>query len=138
MTAEGAVGWLWANSSTLALVTLIAAALVILVRVGYLVALALADLRLHWRGGDAAGALADWLGARGAGGHTAFYDAYLQSDAWRARRARCLQLAGGVCQDCGRKRATDAHHLTYERLGDERPEDLLAVCEPCHNRLHGR
>jgi hypothetical protein len=138
VTAEGAVGWLWAHSSTVALVTLSVAAVGLLVRVGYLVALALADLRLHWRGGDAAGALADWLGARGAGGHTAFYDAYLQSDAWRAKRARVLQLAGGVCQDCGRARATDAHHLTYARLGAERPEDLRALCPRCHARAHGR
>jgi hypothetical protein len=30
------------------------------------------------------------------------------------------------------------HHLTYARLGRERPGDLLAVCEACHGALHGR
>ena len=111
-------------------------------RVGYLVALAVADLRLRWRGGDAAGQLADWLsqgvpGGRG-GRHSALYETYLQTDAWRARRERTLLLAGYTCQRCGRAKATDAHHLTYDRLGRERDGDLLALCEPCHGALHGR
>jgi hypothetical protein len=139
---EGPVGWLWRNAETVAPAALALAALLLVVRVGYLVALAVADLRLRWRGGDAAGQLADWLsqgvpGARG-GRHSALYTTYLQTDAWRARRERTLLLAGYTCQHCGRAKATDAHHLTYDRLGCERDGDLLALCEPCHGALHGR
>jgi hypothetical protein len=28
--------------------------------------------------------------------------------------------------------ATQVHHVTYDRLGDEAPTDLLAVCAKCH------
>ncbi len=32
----------------------------------------------------------------------------------------------------------DVHHRTYAHLGDERPWELVAGCEPCHARLHDR
>ncbi|MGH2369964.1 MAG: hypothetical protein ACRDI2_17430 [Chloroflexota bacterium] len=32
--------------------------------------------------------------------------------------------------------AAEVHHLTYERLGDELPEDLAALCAPCHRGAH--
>jgi hypothetical protein len=32
----------------------------------------------------------------------------------------------------------EVHHRTYERLGRERPEDLLVLCEKCHAVEHGR
>jgi HNH endonuclease len=140
VTVEGAIGWVWRNAETTAVVFLVLAGAGLLVRVGYLVALALADLRLRWRGGDAAGQLADWLsgGRGGPGGHSLLYTTYLQSDAWRARRERTLLLAGGVCQRCGRERATDAHHKHYRTLGRERDGDLEALCPACHAQLHGR
>jgi hypothetical protein len=28
------------------------------------------------------------------------------------------------------------HHLTYENIGREKDEDLLAVCERCHRSFH--
>jgi 5-methylcytosine-specific restriction endonuclease McrA len=61
----------------------------------------------------------------------------MQSAGWRRRRAQALRRTGRRCQECG-ARATDVHHLTYAHLGDERPDELIAVCESCHNRLHGR
>jgi hypothetical protein len=30
------------------------------------------------------------------------------------------------------------HHLTYTRLGAEADGDLVAVCDECHDWLHGR
>ena len=67
-------------------------ALLLLVRVAYLAAVALADLRLRWRGGDAAGELADWLSEGAPGGrrsdgrrHSVLYETYLQTPAWRER-----------------------------------------------------
>jgi phage terminase large subunit GpA-like protein len=48
--------------------------------------------------------------------------------------ARCHR----VCEHCGERRAVQAHHLTYERLGDELLTDLLAVCLECHEEIHGR
>lgn len=31
----------------------------------------------------------------------------------------------------------DAHHLTYERLGKELPEDLIILCRKHHIEAHG-
>jgi len=75
----------------------------------------------------------------GRGGHSARYRAVMASPGWRRRRARVLRAAARRCQTPGcTARAVDVHHVTYDRLGRERPGDLLAVCEPCHARLHGR
>ena len=69
------------------------------------------------------------------------YADYIQSDAWRARAVIAKARAGQRCQDCRRVAPAvtlDAHHLTYERLGHERPEDIAVLCRECHARRHGR
>jgi 5-methylcytosine-specific restriction endonuclease McrA len=66
------------------------------------------------------------------------YDAYMVSPEWRSTRRAVLRRAHGRCHYCGRDNAIQAHHLTYARLGHERPEDLVAVCVPCHEQIHGR
>ena len=45
---------------------------------------------------------------------------------------RILRRAGGRCERCRKRRPLEVHHLTYERLGCERDEDLLVLCPPCH------
>jgi hypothetical protein len=68
----------------------------------------------------------------------AAYRAYLQSDAWRERRARTLAEAGGSCQlDASHQGPFDVHHNSYERLGAELPSDLVVLCRSCHGRHHG-
>jgi hypothetical protein len=39
-----------------------------------------------------------------------------------------------VCQ-CGSE-DVDLHHLTYERIGAEEMEDLVALCRTCHQDVH--
>ena len=63
------------------------------------------------------------------------YDEYLRSDAWKAKRARVLARDKRICQGCG-DTATQVHHLTYARVGDELLLDLTSVCGDCHARLH--
>ena len=77
------------------------------------------------------------------------YGQYLLSDCWRMQlRPCCFQRAGYRCQAmvinasgdperCPRK-ATEVHHLTYDRVGRERPEDLMAVCSQHHRVLHNK
>lgn len=60
------------------------------------------------------------------------YADYLLSVHWVEMRRR--MLAGRRC-GCG-ARATQLHHLTYERLGDELPTDLEPLCERCHRGRH--
>jgi hypothetical protein len=66
------------------------------------------------------------------------YEAYIVSEAWRAKSNECKQSAGYKCQNCG-GRAEDTHHKTYERLFNELPDDLEALCHYCHSVIrHGR
>lgn len=78
------------------------------------------------------------------------YEQYLRSPEWRERRSAALKRSGGKCQDCLAERkmrgvasgylvwpAQEVHHLTYERVGDELPEDLVALCGRHHRARHG-
>ena len=61
---------------------------------------------------------------------------YLLSDDWRHKSSIILNR-DKICYICQKHSATDAHHLTYERLGVENLEtDLIGVCRTCHNRIH--
>lgn len=64
------------------------------------------------------------------------YDQYLRSSEWRCLRAQILARDGYMCRLCNCNRATQIHHTTYERVGRELPEDLLSVCQSCHDALH--
>jgi 5-methylcytosine-specific restriction endonuclease McrA len=66
----------------------------------------------------------------------AWYDAYLMSPKWRAISARVIARADDLCEGCGESPATQAHHLTYENVGEEFLWELRAVCRACHQRLH--
>jgi 5-methylcytosine-specific restriction endonuclease McrA len=67
------------------------------------------------------------------------YSVYIHSDAWKIKRLEAISRAGGKCQLCGKPSGSlHVHHNTYERLGNERPEDLIALCPPCHNGYHSR
>jgi 5-methylcytosine-specific restriction endonuclease McrA len=65
----------------------------------------------------------------------AWFSAYLQSTAWAKRRALVLQRAAYLCEACGERRASQAHHLTYAHVGNEPLFDLRAICFPCHEKL---
>ncbi len=65
------------------------------------------------------------------------YEAYLRSQEWMAIRASVFERCGGVCEICKEAPAEEAHHLTYERIGRENLSDLMGVCKPCHELIHG-
>jgi len=63
------------------------------------------------------------------------YTTYMQSAEWRERANAAKRRAGNRCQVCNRPGSAvtlDAHHRTYERLGQERSEDLTVLCRDCH------
>ena len=72
------------------------------------------------------------------------YTAYLASDAWTERRtqwlaATCATTGPVRCPACDRPLSdtdADLHHRTYERLGAEAHDDLVALCRDCHEILH--
>lgn len=47
------------------------------------------------------------------------------------------------CHDCGwgarvnHGRHLEVHHLHYDSLGREQPEDLVVLCNVCHGKRHG-
>ena len=64
------------------------------------------------------------------------YDAYLSSDGWRKLRLKVLERSKYICELCEEAPATEVHHITYIRLGNELLADLTAVCHWCHEFLH--
>jgi hypothetical protein len=64
------------------------------------------------------------------------YRDHLASEKWRQTRDKVLSRGSGVCEGCGERKATDAHHLSYLHVGNEFLFELAAVCNKCHRRLH--
>ena len=61
---------------------------------------------------------------------------YLQSDAWKRKRAMVLRRDKWMCVFCGGK-ATDVHHTRYARqIGREPIDWLVSVCPRCHVMQH--
>jgi 5-methylcytosine-specific restriction endonuclease McrA len=66
----------------------------------------------------------------------ATYEKYVKLDCWSLRRGEYLKRHC-YCEMCGQSNVTlQVHHLTYERLGREKDDDLVAVCVPCHRTFH--
>lgn len=66
------------------------------------------------------------------------YRDYLKSDKWIEIRQYMIEMYGSTCQMCLKK--TDklqVHHLTYDNIFNEEPEDLILLCSKCHQREHG-
>jgi len=61
---------------------------------------------------------------------------YINSKAWRRKKARYYKKHGKICQICGSDKYVELHHLTYKRLGQEPDEDLQALCKGCHQNTH--
>jgi hypothetical protein len=64
------------------------------------------------------------------------YEEYLRSPEWRRKKRKALERAGNRCHLCSTRWRLDVHHNTYERIGRERPEDLVVLCRLCHTRHH--
>lgn len=70
--------------------------------------------------------------------HAHGYAAYLNSPEWKQKRLEALRRANYRCEACPETESLEVHHLTYDRLGFERPQDLRVLCNPCHSQEHGR
>lgn len=65
------------------------------------------------------------------------YQTYLASREWAILKRQVKARSGGLCERCHFGKHQDTHHLTYERIGHERLEDLQGVCRDCHEYLSG-
>lgn len=66
----------------------------------------------------------------------AWYEAYLNSPAWKVKRDAALKRDHYHCQGCLEKPATQVHHLTYRHVGNELLFELTSVCNECHGAAH--
>jgi 5-methylcytosine-specific restriction endonuclease McrA len=62
---------------------------------------------------------------------------YEQQYEWKKRRELRIKIADSKCENCGCKQTIlHAHHLCYERYGNENYDDLQILCEICHAAEH--
>lgn len=68
------------------------------------------------------------------------YHIYINSEEWKQKRRGFLSNPyfgrPFKCLICHKDTALVVHHLTYERLGEERDEDVCILCDGCHKRVH--
>jgi hypothetical protein len=65
-----------------------------------------------------------------------WYQRYLRCKHWLITRRLVLERANSRCEICRECHASEVHHKTYQRVGRENLDDLLAVCERCHKIQH--
>ena len=64
------------------------------------------------------------------------YSKYLESDNWKKIREQVLERDNHKCTVCGDTNNLVIHHTSYDNIGNEKIEDLITVCEKCHNEIH--
>lgn len=57
---------------------------------------------------------------------------YYKSLEWQKKRAFALNRVGHRCERCGYSGILQVHHLTYNNLYNEKPQDLEVLCKECH------
>src|SRR5688500_6936182 len=63
------------------------------------------------------------------------YEKYLRSNHWRDLRLQKLSLMPR-CENCGDDTYLHVHHVDYKDLLSCTVEDLVVLCEGCHDDLH--
>lgn len=70
------------------------------------------------------------------------YRSYLYTKHWKTVRYAMLLMLGARCMKCkkpnmwGELSNLHVHHVTYERVGNEKATDLLLLCSDCHKNEH--
>lgn len=52
------------------------------------------------------------------------------------KRAPILERDGHACKLCGGEYRLTVHHISYEHLYNEKDDELVTLCAPCHEKLH--
>ena len=61
------------------------------------------------------------------------YKEYINSKDWQKKSRSAKSIYDNRCRLCNREILLHGHHRTYERLGNEIPEDITPLCVECHN-----
>jgi hypothetical protein len=65
-------------------------------------------------------------------------DPYYRTEHWIGFAKEARKRAGLKCERCSQGGPLQVHHLTYDRLWDELPEDVQVLCSKCHELAHRR
>ena len=68
-------------------------------------------------------------------GRNYYKEVYLKSEEWKNKRLVFLERDNYKCRCCKNK-AEAVHHITYNNYHREKQEDLISVCNPCHEKIH--
>jgi 5-methylcytosine-specific restriction endonuclease McrA len=60
------------------------------------------------------------------------YQEYLATEHWQHVRAAALWAVRGRCVLCGSEQGLQVHHVNYDSLGHETPDDVTVLCSRCH------
>lgn len=66
------------------------------------------------------------------------YQLYLASREWAEKKEQVKSRSRGTCERCRYAAGEQVHHLTYARKYNEPLEDLMHLCEPCHEFLSAK
>jgi len=66
------------------------------------------------------------------------YQLYLASREWAVLKEAVRARSKGVCERCHFEVGENVHHQTYERKYQERLDDLVHFCRPCHEYVSGK
>jgi hypothetical protein len=66
-----------------------------------------------------------------------FKDAYgLEPEEWKKLAQKIRKRDNFICQLCGKKNATDVHHIIPRRIKiDNSPGNLITLCRSCHTKV---
>lgn len=64
------------------------------------------------------------------------YQYYLKTIHWLQLRNNAIKQSDNKCQLCSNPNNLEVHHNTYERIWQEKPSDLIVLCENHHELIH--
>lgn len=65
-----------------------------------------------------------------------YRNVYLRSKHWMGLKAKVRIRDQHVCAGCGTNRNLHVHHIIYSKFYNENPDELLTLCERCHQLAH--
>ena len=64
------------------------------------------------------------------------YSKYIRTKKWKTLASLVKEKAGNKCVFCGSEKKLVAHHHNYINLYNETEDDLICVCNICHDKIH--
>ncbi len=64
------------------------------------------------------------------------YKKYIKTKKWKTIAKEVKERANNKCEICGSERKLVTHHHNYVNVYNETHDDLLCVCNRCHETIH--